>query len=93
MARSKGFKLRDPVFPKEGFRFAVGQDRQGRWILRDRMGLTEGWFRDRISAIDYALENGGHQPLQVFCLPDQHLRLAEQMFPLTFQLKALPAEA
>lgn len=93
MTQGKGYTLREPTLPIEGFRFAVGQDRQGRWILRDRMGLVEGWFRDRISAIDYALDKGGRQPLQVYCLPEQHLRLAERLFPLTFQLKVVPKTA
>lgn len=81
MGKGKGYTQREARMPMGGFRFAVGQDRDGRWILCDGKGVIEGKFRDRISAIDHALDHGGRQPMQVFCLPEPYLHMAILMFP------------
>lgn len=46
-------------------RLVVGQDRQGRWVVRDRRGLCGGWFVDRAEAIRYAMFESGGAPRAV----------------------------
>jgi len=41
--------------------FIVGQDRSGRWIVRDEQGLIGGVFRDREAAERFAAFESGHR--------------------------------
>jgi hypothetical protein len=53
-----------------GIRFTVGRDQTGCWIVQDRDGLVGGIFRDRASAVHFALFESDHQPGAVCCVPD-----------------------
>lgn len=53
-----------------GIRFTVGRDENGCWIVHDRDGLVGGIFRDRASAVHFAIFESDHQPGAVCCLPD-----------------------
>ncbi|MGF9564756.1 hypothetical protein [Neorhizobium sp. JUb45] len=53
-----------------GVRFTVGRDKKGCWIVQDRDGLVGGIFRDRASAVHFAMFESDHQPGAVCCLPD-----------------------
>ncbi|MGH6762379.1 MAG: hypothetical protein ACRECW_12425 [Phyllobacterium sp.] len=56
--------------PSRHSRFTVGHDAQGRWLVCDRMGLVGGLFKDRASAIHFALTESDHVPEDVCCVPD-----------------------
>lgn len=43
-------------------RFAIGRDREGRWIARDEQGRSGGVFADRDSAVRFAVAESGHRP-------------------------------
>lgn len=51
-------------------RFTVGRDEHGWWIVDDRDGLVGGIFRDRASAVHFAIFESDHQPGAVCCVPD-----------------------
>ncbi len=53
-----------------GVRFTVGRDENGCWIVDDRDGLVGGIFRDRASAVHFAIFESDHQPGAVCCVPD-----------------------
>ncbi|MEB2847407.1 hypothetical protein [Endobacterium cereale] len=53
-----------------GVRFTVGRDENGCWIVDDREGLVGGIFRDRASAVHFAMFESDHQPGAVCCVPD-----------------------
>ena len=53
-----------------GVRFTVGRDENGCWIVDDRDGLVGGMFRDRASAVHFAIFESDHQPGAVCCVPD-----------------------
>ncbi|MGI2033599.1 hypothetical protein ACRQ1B_14500 [Rhizobium panacihumi] len=53
-----------------GVRFTVGRDEKGCWIVQDRDGLVGGIFRDRASAVHFAIFESDHQPGAVCCVPD-----------------------
>jgi len=57
-----------------GVRFTVGRDERGNWIVDDRDGLIGGIFRDRASAVHFAMFESDHQPGAVCCLPDGMVR-------------------
>lgn len=78
---AQGYSVHEEHQPPEGFRSAIGKDRQGRWLLRDRLGLVEGNFHDRARAIDCALHQSDRQTMQVYCLPDDRIEMAEELFP------------
>jgi hypothetical protein len=40
--------------------FLVGRSTGGFWVARDLEGLSEGIFRDRKTAVRFALSEGGH---------------------------------
>ncbi|WP_152559497.1 hypothetical protein [Paenirhodobacter enshiensis] len=84
--------MREEHRPPEGFRFAIGKDRQGRWLLRDRLGLVDGNFHDRARAIDCALRQSDRQPMQVYCLPDERIEMAEELFPNPWRTHVAVAE-
>jgi hypothetical protein len=42
-----------PVSPQPPL-LIVGQDLHGRWLVQDRHGLIEGFFRSRETALDFA---------------------------------------
>lgn len=62
------------------YRFAVGHDRHGRWVVCDRQGVVGGVFRDRASAIKFAMEESGREPGQVFCVPDMQVLNPKTVF-------------
>lgn len=53
-----------------GVRFVVGRARNGCWVVNDRDGRIGGIFRDRASAVHFAMFESDHQPGAVCCLPD-----------------------
>ncbi len=53
-----------------GIRFTVGRDQSGCWVVQDRDELVGGIFRDRASAVHFALFESDHQPGAVCCVPD-----------------------
>jgi hypothetical protein len=53
-----------------GMRFTVGRDENGCWIVDDREGRVGGMFRDRASAVHFAMFESDHQPGAVCCVPD-----------------------
>jgi uncharacterized protein RhaS with RHS repeats len=57
------------VRPRSSPRLVVGQDCHGRWIVRDRLGLSGGWFVDRAEAIRYAMFDTGGAPRAVLLAP------------------------
>lgn len=70
-----------PSFPPlSGCRFAVGHDRNGRWVICDTQGIVGGIFKDRASAVKFALEESDHQPGQVFCVPDNQVLSVNAIF-------------
>lgn len=64
------------------YRFVVGHDRQGRWVVCDARGIAGGLFKDRASAIKFAMEESNCQPGQVFCIPDNELLSINAVFAL-----------
>lgn len=53
-----------------GVRFTVGRDENGCWIVDDHDGVVGGIFRDRASAVHFAMFESDHQPGAVCCVPD-----------------------
>jgi hypothetical protein len=47
------------------FRFRVGQDRKGRWVVEDNRGLRGGLFISRAEALKFALFESGNRPQAV----------------------------
>jgi hypothetical protein len=43
------------------FRFRVGRDRLGRWVVEDDRGLRGGLFISRAEALKFALFESGHR--------------------------------
>lgn len=62
---------------RAGARFTVGRDAAGRWIVSDRDGLVGGIFRDRASAVHFAVFESDHRPGAVRCVPDPVVQIAE----------------
>lgn len=62
------------------YRFAVGHDRQGRWVVCDAKGIAGGLFKDRASAIKFAMDESDRQPGQVFCVPDTEVLSINAIF-------------
>lgn len=48
----------------------IGQDRNRRWIVRDRYGLTSAVFADWTTAIRFAMYECQRRPQSVIMLPD-----------------------
>jgi len=48
----------------------VGQDRCGRWVVRDRRGLCGGLFATRTAAIHFAMFERPPTPQSVMMAPD-----------------------
>jgi len=71
---------KEPPTPCVDYRFAVGHDRNGRWVVCDRQGVVGGVFKDRASAIKFALEESDREPGQVFCVPDTQVLNANAAF-------------
>lgn len=65
------------------YRFAVGHDRQGRWVVCDAKGIAGGIFKDRASAIKFAMDESDHQPGQIFCVPDTQVLSINAVFAPT----------
>ena len=55
--------------PRRSPPLIVGQDRHGRWVVRDRLGLCGGWFVGRAEAIRYAMFEAGGAPRAVLLTP------------------------
>lgn len=75
-----GKAVERPWTPRPAYRFAVGHDRQGRWIVCDMEGIVGGVFKDRASAIKFAMDESDHQPGQVFCVPDTQVLSMNAIF-------------
>lgn len=54
----------------DSIRFTVGRDAGGCWVVCDRDGLVGGLFRDRASAVHFAMFESDHTPGAVCCVPD-----------------------
>ena len=48
----------------------IGQDRCGRWVVRDRRGLCGGLFATRTAAIRFAMFEYPRTPQSVMMAPD-----------------------
>ena len=71
--------------PDTHFRFRVGRDRLGRWVVEDDRGLRGGLFISRAEALKFALFESGHRPQAITVVegvfePDQK-RSARRMAP------------
>lgn len=75
-----GKAAKEPWLSHVDCRFAVGHDRQGRWVVCDAKGIAGGIFKDRASAIKFAMDESNHQPGQVFCLPDTQVLSINAIF-------------
>jgi hypothetical protein len=53
-----------------GARLFIGQDRCGRWVVRDTLSMSEGLFADRTAAIRFAMYECQRRPQSVIMLPD-----------------------
>jgi hypothetical protein len=51
--------------PDTHFRFRVGRDRLGRWVVEDDRGLRGGLFISRAEALKFALFESGNRPQAV----------------------------
>ncbi|CAM5520269.1 hypothetical protein MAUB1S_08682 [Mycolicibacterium aubagnense] len=56
--------------PSATHRFLVGRDGDGRWIARDELGLTGGFFADQAAAIHFAETESDHKAGCVSLAPD-----------------------
>ena len=52
----------DFAAPATHFRFRVGRDHLGRWVVEDDRGLRGGLFISRAEALKFALFESGHRP-------------------------------
>jgi hypothetical protein len=48
----------------------IGQDRCGRWVVKDGRGLCGGLFADRTAAIRFAMYECQSRPQSVIMLPE-----------------------
>jgi hypothetical protein len=48
----------------------IGQDRCGRWVVRDALSTCGGLFSDRTAAIRFAMYECQRRPQSVIMLPD-----------------------
>ena len=48
----------------------IGQDRTGRWVVRDAQSLCGGLFANRTEAIRFAMYECQRRPQSVIMLPD-----------------------
>jgi hypothetical protein len=48
----------------------IGQDRRGRWVVKDRRAMIGGLFTDRTAAIRFAMYECQRRPQSVIMLPD-----------------------
>ena len=69
-----GIKASDIEPPSRSRHFVVGQNRDGRWIVKDSRGLAGGIFISSQAAIDYAAFETAHRPGAV--------RLVQQLLEL-----------
>ena len=66
--------------PSQCSRFTVGHDAHGQWVVFDRMGLVGGLFKDRASAVHFALTESDRVPGDVCCVPDSEILDADMIF-------------
>jgi len=63
-----------PLRPLDGPRIGsclfIGQDRCGRWVVKDARGAYGGLFVDRKAAIRFAMYECQRRPQSVIMLPD-----------------------
>ena len=57
-----GRALEDAEPPSISLRFIIGQDREGRWIVRATHGRAGGLFVSREAALDYAEFESNYRP-------------------------------
>jgi hypothetical protein len=48
----------------------IGQDRTGRWVVKDAQSLCGGLFANRLEAIRFAMYECQRRPQSVIMLPD-----------------------
>lgn len=71
---------KEPYPPSRQCRFTVGHDRNGRWLVCDRLGRVGGLFTDRASALHFAMEESNREPDQIYCVPDDKDLSADAVF-------------
>jgi len=49
--------------------FLVGRNSRGNWVVRDRDGLSGGFFVDRTEALKFAMFENGNRPQAVVMVP------------------------
>lgn len=68
-------------------RFLVGQSRNGRWIVADRMGLIGGLFTNREAALHFVkVESADVVPVDISVAEVSRLELAD-LFSLAEELR------
>lgn len=70
----------DPYHPSRQYRFTVGHDQKGRWLVCDRLGQVGGLFADRTSAMHFAMEESNREPGQIYCIPDEQVLSVNAIF-------------
>ena len=65
-----GIAVQQPLQSSQNGRFTIGRDADGHWIVCDRKGLVGGLFKDRASAVHFALEESDRIPGAVCCAPE-----------------------
>lgn len=65
-------KLKSPQSEQQrGFRFTVGQNRTGCWLVSDRLGLVGGLFVDKEAALRFARTEGDVGEDEIRSLSDE----------------------
>jgi hypothetical protein len=59
------------------YRFLVGRNIEGCWIVCDRRRLVGGLFADKQSAVHFAVAQSEHQPGAIWCAEDDDCLLAD----------------
>ena len=84
--------LREDAPALNGTRFTVGRDENGCWVVCDREGLVGGFFRDRASAVHFAMFESDHQPGAVCCVPDGVILSSSVLRPAKAASRRRPRE-
>jgi hypothetical protein len=85
--------LRGEPSLRNGTRFTVGRDENGCWVVCDREGLVGGFFRDRASAVHFAMFESDHQPGAVCCVPDGVILSSSVLHPAKAVSRHRPRES
>jgi hypothetical protein len=62
----------EPLSGTSSFRFPqflIGKDSRGRWVVRDKRGLSGGLFINRAEAIKFAMFESGRRARAVIMVP------------------------